>query len=276
MPAPNAISNDKLFRLIGTPRAPLLLDVRSDEDYEADPRLIPGAIRADDQALAAFAAPTGAGSAVGSVVAVCEAGHRRCQGAAAWLRAEGVACEYLEDGFDAWRAAGLPMIRPDKLPARDAQGRTVWVTRARPKIDRIACPWLIRRFVDPRAVILFVAPSEVLGVAERYGAAPFDIEGVFFSHRDELCSFDVMLAEFGLSVPALDRLARIVRGADTAQLELEPEAAGLLAISLGLSRMYADDLEQLDAGMLVYDALYRWARDASDETHNWPTNKPRA
>lgn len=276
MPAPNAISNDKLFRLIGTPRAPLLLDVRSDEDYEADPRLIPGAIRADDQALAAFAAPTGAGSAVGSVVAVCEAGHRRCQGAAAWLRAEGVACEYLEDGYEAWRAAGLPMISPDKLPARDAQGRTVWVTRARPKIDRIACPWLIRRFVDPRAVILFVAPSEVLGVAERYGAAPFDIKGVFFSHRDELCSFDVMLAEFGLSVPALDRLARIVRGADTARLELEPEAAGLLAISLGLSRMYADDLEQLDAGMLVYDALYRWTRDASDETHNWPTNKPRA
>ncbi len=276
MPAPNAISNDKLFRLIGTPRAPLLLDVRSAEDYEADPRLIPGAIRADDQALAAFAAPTGAGSAVGSVVAVCEAGHRRCQGAAAWLRAEGVACEYLEDGYEAWRAAGLPMISPDKLPARDAQGRTVWVTRARPKIDRIACPWLIRRFVDPRAVILFVAPSEVLGVAERYGAAPFDIKGVFFSHRDELCSFDVMLAEFGLSVPALDRLARIVRGADTARLELEPEAAGLLAISLGLSRMYADDLEQLDAGMLVYDALYRWARDASDETHNWPTNKPRA
>ncbi|MBP8932747.1 MAG: chromate resistance protein [Paracoccus sp.] len=276
MPAPNAISNDKLFRLIGTPRAPLLLDVRSAEDYEADPRLIPGAIRADDQALAAFAAPTGAGSAVGSVVAVCEAGHRRCQGAAAWLRAEGVACEYLEDGYEAWRAAGLPMISPDKLPARDAQGRTVWVTRARPKIDRIACPWLIRRFVDPRAVILFVAPSEVLGVAERYGAAPFDIKGVFFSHRDELCSFDVMLAEFGLSVPALDRLARIVRGADTARLELEPEAAGLLAISLGLSRMYADDLEQLDAGMLVYDALYRWTRDASDETHNWPTNKPRA
>ena len=276
MPAPNAISNDMLFRLIGTPRAPLLLDVRSAEVYEAHRGLIPGAIRPYDQALAAFAAPTGAGSAVGSVVAVCEAGHRRCQGAAAWLRAEGVACEYLEDGYEAWRAAGLPMISPDKLPARDAQGRTVWVTRARPKIDRIACPWLIRRFVDPRAVILFVAPSEVLGVAERYGAAPFDIKGVFFSHRDGLCSFVVMLAEFGLSVPALDRLARIVRGADTARLELEPEAAGLLAISLGLSRMYADDLEQLDAGMLVYDALYRWTRDASDETHNWPTNKPRA
>ena len=105
---------------------------------------------------------------------------------------------------------------------------------------------------------------------------PYDIEGVFWSHRDELCTFDTMLAEFGLEIPALDRLARIVRGADTARLDLEPEAAGLLAISLGLSRIRADDHEQLDAGMLVYDALYRWARDASDETHNWPTNKPRA
>ena len=151
-----------------------------------------------------------------------------------------------------------------------------WVTRERPKIDRIACPWLIRRFVDPRAVILFVAPAEVSGVAERHEAAPFDIEDVFFSHRGDLCSFDVMLAELGLSVPALDRLAVIVRAADTARLDLAPEAAGLLAVSLGLSRMYADDLEQLEAGMLVYDALYRWARDATCETHNWPVNKPRA
>lgn len=159
------------------------------------------------------------------------------------------------------------------MPPRDAQGRTVWVTRARPKIDRIACPWLIRRFVDPSAVILFVAPSEVEGVAERHDAAPFDIEGVFFSHRGELCSFDVMLAELGLSIPALDRLATIVRAADTARLDLAPEAAGLLAVSLGLSRMYADDLEQLEAGMLVYDAFYRWARDATGETHNWPGAK---
>ena len=272
MTAPNAISSDKLARLIGTPRAPLLLDVRSDADYEADPRLIPGSVRADDQALPGLVARLSAST---PTVTICQAGHRRSQGAAAWLRAEGIGCEYLESGIEGWRAAGLPLIRQDRLPPRDAQGRTVWVTRARPKIDRIACPWLIRRFLDPRAVILFVSPAEVLGVAERYGAAPFDIEGVFWSHRGALCSFDIMLAEFGLSIPALDRLARIVRGADTAQLDLEPEAAGLLAVSLGLSRMYADDLEQLDAGMLVYDAFYRWARDASDETHNWPTNKPR-
>ncbi|MFN3972528.1 MAG: chromate resistance protein ChrB domain-containing protein [Gemmobacter sp.] len=272
MPAPNAISFDKLTRIIGTPRAPLLLDVRSEEDFAADPRLLPGATRIDDQALAALAPRLGGQPSI----AVCQAGHRRSQGTAAWLRAEGCASEYLEGGFEAWRLAGQPLIDPAKLPARDAQGRTIWVTRSRPKIDRIACPWLIRRFLDPRAIILFVAPAEVVGVAERYNAAAFDIEGVFWSHRDELCTFDVMLAEFGLSIPALNRIATIVRGADTARLDLAPEAAGLLAVSLGLSRMYSDDLEQLDAGMLLYDAFYRWARDATDETHNWPTNKPKA
>jgi rhodanese-related sulfurtransferase len=272
MPAPNAISFDKLSRIIGTPRSPMLIDVRSEEDFTADPRLLPGATRGDDRALTELASQRAGQPSI----AVCQAGHRRSQGAAAWLRAEGCPAEYLDCGFEAWRAAGLPLIDPAKLPARDAQGRTVWVTRSRPKIDRIACPWLIRRFLDPRAVILFVAPAEVVGVAERYEAAAFDIEGVFWSHRGELCTFDVMLAEFGLAIPALDRLATIVRGADTARLDLAPEAAGLLAVSLGLSRMHSDDLEQLDAGMLLYDAFYRWARDATDETHNWPTNKPKA
>lgn len=272
MPVPNAISADKLARIIGTPRAPRLLDVRSEEDFAADPRLLPGAVRIDDQGLAALAPHLGGQPSI----AVCQAGHRRSQGTAAWLRAEGCASEYLEGGFQAWRSAGLPLIDPLRLPARDAQGRTIWVTRSRPKIDRIACPWLIRRFLDPRAIILFVAPAEVVGVAERYHAAAFDIEGVFWSHRGATCTFDVMLAEFGLTVPALDRLATIVRAADTARLDLAPEAAGLLAASLGLSRMYSDDLEQLDAGMLLYDAFYRWARDATDETHNWPANKPKA
>jgi len=272
MSAPNAISFDKLSRLIGTPRVPLLLDVRSEDDWAADPRLLPGSIRVEDQALAEIVTQI-AGQAS---IAVCQAGHRRSQGAAAWLRAEGCPSEYLEGGFDAWRAAGLSLIDPAKLPPRDRQGRTVWVTRSRPKIDRIACPWLIRRFLDPRSLILFVAPAEVVGVAEHHDASPFDIEDVFWSHRGELCTFDVMLAEFGLSIPALDRLATIIRGADTARLDLAPEAAGLLAASLGLSRMYGDDLEQLNAGMLLYDAFYRWARDASDESHNWPTNKPKA
>ena len=156
------------------------------------------------------------------------------------------------------------------MPPLSAEGRTVWVTRHRPKIDRIACPWLIRRFVDPRAQFLFVAPSDVMGVAERFGATPFDIEDVFWSHRGERCTFDTMMEEFCLSSEPLNRLATIVRAADTDRQDLAPEAAGLLAASLGLSRMYRDDLAQLEAGMGLYDAYYRWARDATDETHTWP------
>ena len=162
------------------------------------------------------------------------------------------------------------MVLAEKLPPLDASGRTVWVTRHRPKIDRIACPWLIRRFVDPNAQILFVAASQVASVAERFNATPFDIEDVFWSHRDEKCTFDTMIEEFGISHDALERLAVIVRGADTNRHDLAPEAAGLLAASLGLSRMYRDDLEQLEAGMMLYDAFSRWARDATDEGHAWP------
>jgi hypothetical protein len=147
------------------------------------------------------------------------------------------------------------------------------VTRSRPKIDRIACPWLIRRFIDPGALFLFVAPGEVVAVAQRFGATPFDVDDVFWSHRGELCTFDVMVEEFGLSTPPLLRLATIVRGADTARPDLAPEAAGLLAASLGLSRMFNDDLQQLEAGMTFYDAFYRWCRDATSETHDWPVGR---
>jgi hypothetical protein len=187
------------------------------------------------------------------------------------MRHEGIAAQSLEGGSTAWAKAALPLIKTDKLPKRDGRGRTVWVTRARPKVDRVACPWLIRRFVDPTAVFLFVAPSEVPAVADRFEAAPFDIDDVFWSHRGDTCTFDTMLSEFGLESPPLQRLARIVRGADTARLDLEPECAGLLAASLGYSRMYRDDLAQLDAAMQLYDAFYRWCRDAREETHNWPS-----
>lgn len=272
MPAPDAISCEQLARLVGTPKSPVILDVRRDAVRAADPRLLPGArplVEADltPEGLAILAAGFS-----GPVVVVCAEGHRLSQGTAAWLRHEGVQAEYLLGGQAAWLAAGLPLIDPGKIAARDAQGRSIWVTRSRPKIDRVACPWLIRRFIDPRAVFLFVSPAEVQGVAERFGAMPYDIEGVFWSHRGDLCTFDVLLAEFGLSSPALDRLAVIVRGADTARPDLAPECAGLLAASLGLSRMHSDDLAQLEVGMSLYDAFYRWARDATDETHNWPTN----
>ena len=112
-------------------------------------------------------------------------GRQLSQGAAAWLRHDGVTADVLEHGFDAWKKAALPLLTVKPNAAADRQGRTVWVTRARPKVDRIACPWLIRRFIDPRAVFLFVAASEVQGVAERFGAAPFDLDGVFWSHRGE-------------------------------------------------------------------------------------------
>jgi rhodanese-related sulfurtransferase len=264
-----SISADKLVRLIGTANAPVLIDVRTDEDFAADQRTIPGAVRRSHAQINDWAASV----AGRPVVVICQKGQKLSEGTAALLRHGGVAAETLDGGFIGWEKAKLPLVPTMKLPPRDSQGRTTWVTRSRPKIDRIACPWLIRRFVDPNAVILFVAPSEVEAVGERFNAVPFDIENVFWSHRGELCTFDVMVDEFGLSTPPLLRLAEMVRAADTGRLDLSPEAPGLLAASLGLSRMYDDDLAQLDAGTILYDAFYRWCRDATGETHNWPTNK---
>jgi rhodanese-related sulfurtransferase len=269
MSSPTSISADKLARLIGTANTPALIDVRPDEDFAADPRLVPGAVRRTHQ----DAADWGKEFSGRSAVVICRRGQQLAQGTAAWLRHTHVRAEVLEGGFEGWKAAKLPLVPISKLPQRDAPGRTVWVTRARPKVDRIACPWLIRRFVDPNAVFLFVAPPDVIAVGERFNAAPFDIENVFWSHRGELCTFDVMVEEFGLATPPLLRLATMVRSADTGRLDLCPEAPGLLAASLGLSRMYDNDLEQLEAGIALYDAFYRWCRDATSETHNWPTNK---
>ncbi len=266
MPTPNTITPAQLSRLSGLPDAPVIIDGRIDDDHARDPRTLPGAVRKNLKAASTWAAEFSGRR----VAVVCQRGEKLSQGAAAWLRHEGVQAESLEGGFEAWVAAGGALVRPEMVPPRDATGRTVWVTRARPKVDRIACPWLIRRFVDPSAVFLFVAPPEVEAVADRFGATAFDIDGVFWSHRGELCTFDVMLEEFGLHSPALDRVALIVRGADTARPDLAPEAPGLLAASLGLSRMYSDDLAQLAAGLALYDAFYRWCRDAVEETHNWP------
>jgi hypothetical protein len=152
-----------------------------------------------------------------------------------------------------------------------------WITRARPKIDRIACPWLIRRFIDPAAEFIFVPPDQVVSEAARLEATPFDVEGVELSHDGPLCSFDTILRKYGLTDPALQEIAVIVRGADTEHLELAPQAAGLLAISLGLSRIYRDDHEQLAQGMILYDALYAWATEARTERHTWnPQRVPAA
>ena len=267
MPNPDAISVQQLTRLNGLPDQPAIIDVRIDEDHALDPRMLPASVRRDYRAVDVWAAQY-----VGRpVVVVCQKGLKLSQGVAAWRRSAGVAAESLDGGFAAWSAAGGLVVKPDHMPPRDASGGTVWVTRLRPKIDRIACPWLIKRFIDPAARFLFVAPSEVLSVADRFNATPFDIEGVFWSHRGDSCTFDVMLDAFGLRSDPLDRLATIIRGADTARLDLAPQSAGLLAASLGLSRMYRDDLAQLEAALGLYDAFYRWSRDAVTEAHNWPT-----
>jgi rhodanese-related sulfurtransferase len=264
---PDTITAAQLSRLIGTPDAPRIVDVRIDDDHNADPRMLPGSVRLSHKTVSNWA-----GEFAGqSIAVICQRGQKLSQGAAAWLRHTGATAESLDGGFEAWKQAKGMLVEPRHVPKRDDQGRTVWVTRVRPKIDRIACPWLIRRFIDPAAVFLFVAPAEVSDVADRFGATPFDIENVFWSHRGKLCTFDVMLDEFGIRTEALDRLAAIVRGADTDALDLAPQAAGLLAASLGYSRMYRDDLAQLDASMGLYDAYYRWSRDAVGETHNWPT-----
>lgn len=145
-----------------------------------------------------------------------------------------------------------------------------WITRERPKIDRIACPWLIRRFIDPAAEFLYVPASDVLKVAAETGATPYDIPGVEMTHVGELCSFDAFIAKHALDEPALQQLATIVRGADTSRLDLAPQSAGLYAVSLGLSQVFKDDHEMLRHGMVVYDALYAWCNTCQPETHNWP------
>jgi hypothetical protein len=145
-----------------------------------------------------------------------------------------------------------------------------WVTRERPKIDRIACPWLIARFIDKEPEFLYVPPAEVLPTANKTGAIPYDIPDVKFSHVGDKCSFDAFLAEYRLEAPGLDKLAEIVRGADTSRLDLTPQSAGLFAISLGLGHVYNDDHEMLTHGMVMYDALYAWCRHLVGETHNWP------
>ena len=148
-----------------------------------------------------------------------------------------------------------------------------WITRERPKIDRIACPWLVARFIDQEPEFLYVPSSDVLSVADETTAIPYDIPGVELTHEGELCSFDAFLKKYQLDDPALRQLALIVRGADTSRLDLTPQSAGLYALSLGLSYDFADDHEMLKHGMVMYDALYAWCKHCQGESHNWPPAK---
>nr|WP_247744153.1 sulfurtransferase/chromate resistance protein [Ruegeria sp. R14_0] len=258
-----------MLKLIGTPKAPMLIDICVDADFEADPYLIPGSVRHSARDVAGLAALI----ADRPAVVICQKGKKLSQAVVSMLRSNGAQAEYLEGGMVAWReTTDAPRVPASMLKMLRPEG-SLWITRHRPKIDRIACPWLIRRFVDPRARFMFVAPSEVEAAAAIFDATPFDIENTFWSHRQDRCTFDTMLDEFTLRSPALDRLATVVRAADTNRHDLAPEAAGLLAVSVGLSRQYRDDHEALAAGMHLYDALYRWARDGFEERHDWPTDR---
>ncbi len=260
-----AISVANLSSRLGSPHAPLIVDVRRAPAFDADSTMIAGALRRHPDEVSDWARQL-PGNA--PVVAYCAHGHEVSQGVAKALGDLGIDARFLAGGIEAWKAAGGPTMAKQTIPGFPSSRPTRWVTRERPKIDRIACPWLVRRFIDRHAEFLFVPANQVLAAAERDRAVPYDIPGVEFSHEGELCSFDAFLKRFRVDDPALDDLAVIVRGADTARPDLAPQCAGLLAVSLGLSALYDDDIEMLERGMLVYDALYAWIKSARAEVHN--------
>jgi rhodanese-related sulfurtransferase len=225
----------------------LIIDVRRSARFRESPYVIKGALRRDPDKVAEWKATL---PAAASVVVYCVHGHEVSQGVAKALGAR-----YREGGIEHWKEGG------GELAAKPAGAATRWVTRERPKIDRIACPWLVRRFVDPEAEFLYVPAGEVKKAASEQQATPYDVPDVDFTHEGERCSFDAFLKHYRLEGdPALRKLALIVRAADTGRLDLAPQAPGLLAISQGLSINYEDDHRMLDQGMVVYDALYAWCR----------------
>jgi rhodanese-related sulfurtransferase len=269
MSAPFFIEPRVLFTCLFGPEPPILLDVRRPELIEESARLLPASQVVDhgdgerlEQGL----------DRSRPVVVACAHGHNRSQRVAAHLRSAGFAASSLRGGFDAWLEAGLPTVKRGAAGIVLGGRPTTWITRRRPKIDRVACPWLILRFLDPRARFLFVEPDQVLAVAQDEGAVAFDLPGAPFEHEGDFCTFDTLLEAFGLDGdPHLRDLAVIVRGADTDRLDLAPQCAGLLAVALGNSARYGDDDHAvLRHGLSVYDALHAWLREARHERHNWP------
>jgi rhodanese-related sulfurtransferase len=249
----DAIAPAALAQSLASDRAPLVIDVRRQERFLDADRMIDGALHRDPARVMEWkkGLPTGA-----DIVVYCVHGHEVSQGVAKALGAR-----YLEGGIEAWQGS------TDNKPKGAA---TRWVTRERPKIDRIACPWLIRRFIDAAAEFLYVPTPQVKEIALEREAVPYDIPDVAFSHEGERCSFDAFLRHYRLeSDPALRELALIVRGADTNRMELAPQAAGLAAMSLGLSILHKDDHEMLERGIEMYDALYAWCRQGKSEVHTW-------
>jgi rhodanese-related sulfurtransferase len=254
--ADSIVTFEDLVGRIGTGLAPVIVDVRREQDFNDDPSMLPGSFRGNPENWGKWAvklAPTS------DIVVYCVHGRSVSKGVQEALNLQGLSARYLEGGIAEWRRRGGPVVTlPLQASLRDTP--SAWITRERPKIDRIACPWLVRRFIDPRASFLYVPPGEVMKMAELSGAVPYDVANVEFGHVGERCSFDAFVSRFAIKDPALDRLALIVRGADTGRPDLTPQSPGLLAMSHGLSALCPDDHVMLENGMLFYDALYAWCR----------------
>ncbi len=259
------VSPQHLQRQLGAFPPATLVDVRRQPAFDAHPRIIKGALRRTPETVAEWAREL---EPWRPVVVYCVLGHSVSQDAAAALLGAGFDAGYLDGGIEGWRESG-GATAPFAPPSR-------WVTRARPKIDRIACPWLIRRFIDPVAEFSYVPNAEVREFAAKHGATAYDIPDVTYTHVGPECSFDAFIRLHQLEHPALAVLAAIVRGADTSALHLAAQSPGLLSVSLGLSAMFSDDHTMLKWGMLVYDSLYAWCREAQGETHGWYPEKLRA
>jgi rhodanese-related sulfurtransferase len=251
-----SISPGMLNDLLGASPPPTIVDVRQPDAFDAAEMLIVGARRRAPGELDTWRGEFADGQ---PVVVYCAHGKDTSQTIAEVLRTHSAAARYLEGGIARWIELGLPTRRK----IGDTPGR--WVTRERPTIDRIACPWLIWRFIDPAAEFLYVRPEKVRETASQSGATSYDIADVEFGHRGNQCSFDAFIRIYCISDPALDRLATIVRGADTSRPELAPQSAGLLAISQGLKANFTDDHAMLAQGQVIYNAHYAWCRQQVGE-----------
>ena len=262
-----AISVSHVLSTLGSSRAPLLIDVRRITAFAADERMAASATWRDPFAINDWLRFLPRHR---DIVVYCVHGHEISKNAAAAMRSNGLDAAYLDGGIEAWNAAGGATIRKQaalRIPSAET-APSKWITRERPKIDRIACPWLIRRFIDPTAEFIYVPAGAVISEAEKRGAIAYDVPNVQFTHRGDACSFDAFLDDFDLTDLALRDLANIVRGADTGKPELTPQSPGLLAISLGLSALYSDDHEMLAHGFTVYDALYAWLKNTRAEVQH--------
>ncbi len=246
-----SISADAVYARLGTATAPVLLDVREPREFDADGAQIIGGVRRPPADAHLWRAQLPRDRVI---VLYCQNGSGNSPRLTQWLVDSGVEAFFLAGGIDEWRCQSFATRR------RTGQAPTQWVTRERPKVDRIACPWLVRRFIDPEAIFYYMRPDEISRFAAWSGAVPYDVDGAEFGHRGDHCSFDAFLELFEIKDRTLDCLALIVRGADTGRPELTPQSAGLLALSQGLSANFSDDQLQLEHGMVVYDALYAWCR----------------